>query len=208
MSDVQLLYLSLVVVTVASPGPGVMMTLDNAIAHGWRPALAGIVGLALGAALMAGLSSLGVGVLIRSSPPLFAVLKYCGVGYLFYLAGRSWLRSSPGARTSAASPASADPLQMLATGVLLQTSNPKSLLFFLSVLPQIVERHDPSSSPATRLIAAIATYCVALLLIHALYAGLAASARRWLSRPAALRWLSRLSAVVYLGFGVLMLALE
>jgi len=97
---------------------------------------------------------------------------------------------------------------ILAKGALLQTSNPKSLLFFLSVLPQVVDEQAGSISPIKQLVVAIATYCIALILVHALYAGLAAKARVWLSKPNASRLLSRISALVFLAFGVTMLTLK
>ncbi|MYM90482.1 LysE family transporter, partial [Rugamonas sp. FT82W] len=85
----------MVVFTVSSPGPGVLMTLDNAIAGGWRAAMHGVLGLALGAAAMAGLSSAGIGLLIHSSPALFQLLKYAGVAYLFHLSLKTWRRAPP-----------------------------------------------------------------------------------------------------------------
>jgi len=92
MNEAYLLFTVMAVFTVASPGPGVLMTLDNAISGGWRYAMAGVCGLALGAAVMASLSSAGVGLLVRSSPLLFGLLKYCGVAYLLYLAWKTWQR--------------------------------------------------------------------------------------------------------------------
>ncbi|KVO08593.1 hypothetical protein WJ70_02190 [Burkholderia ubonensis] len=81
-------------------------------------------------------------------------------------------------------------------GTLLQTSNPKSLLFFLSVLPQFAtDGHGNASLP--RLIAAIATYFVALVLVHATYAGIASRTKAYLGRPDASRLLSRISALTF-----------
>lgn len=220
MTDAYWLFVVMVFFTVASPGPGVLMTLDNAIANGWKAAMHGVVGLAVGAAVMAGLSSAGVGLLVRSSPPLFLLLKYCGVSYLFYLAYKTWHRApSPlGRETHAAEAGDASGSAggsagkacrgLLARGALLQTSNPKSLLFFLSVLPQVVESGEDAGVSPLRLVLAIATYCLALILVHAVYAGLAARARAWLNQPAVARVLSRLSALVFFGFGVTMLTLK
>ncbi|GGB93736.1 hypothetical protein GM672_23315 [Massilia buxea] len=211
MSNTYWLYVVMVICTVSSPGPGVLMTLDNAIANGWRASLSGVFGLALGAAMMAGLTSAGIGLLVRSSQPLFLFLKYCGVLYLFYLACITWRRE---VRRVAPGAASGHPVQpsgrwtRLVRGVLLQTSNPKSLLFFLSVLPQVV---DGTTAPAGRPLAlgvAIATYCVVLVVIHAVYAALAARARNWLSQPRAARLLSRISAAVFFAFGIMMLTLK
>ena len=83
MNNTYWIFVVMVIFTVSSPGPGVLMTLDNAIAGGWRAAMHGVFGLAIGAAVMAGLSSAGIGLLIRSSPTLFMLLKYSGVSYLF-----------------------------------------------------------------------------------------------------------------------------
>lgn len=210
------IFLVMVAFTVASPGPGVLMTLDNAIASGWRAAMQGVLGLAIGAALMAGLSAAGIGFLVRSSPALFVLLKYCGVAYLFYLAYRTWRRTPapPVAHDATPTTAAAGPAPQggerrgrMLRGALLQTSNPKALLFFLSVLPQFA-----GASAETRqqvpLALAIATYCALLIAIHGVYAGLAVRARIWLRQPRSARVLSRLSALVFCAFGLTMLALK
>lgn len=208
MGEAYWLFLVMVVFTVSSPGPGVLMTLDNAIAGGWRAAMHGVLGLALGAAVMAGLSSAGIGLLIRSSPALFQLLKYAGVAYLFYLSLKTWRRKAPaqaaqtqGRRETGAGAAR----KRLLEGALLQTSNPKSLFFFLSVLPQVAKG---AGGQPLWLVLAVATYCVVLVLVHGLYAGLAARASAWLSRPGSARLLSRLSALMFFVFGVTMLTLE
>lgn len=210
MNNTYWMFLVMVVLTVSSPGPGVLMTLDNAIATGWRSAMHGVLGLAIGAALMAGLSSAGIGLLIRSSPAAFLLLKYCGVCYLFYLACKAWGRvPAPIGQGAAAGQAQdADGCRKrLLRGALLQTSNPKSLLFFLSVLPQVAGAAGTAQQQVPVALA-IATYCMVLVVIHGIYAGLAAKARAWLSRPSAARTLSRLSALVFCAFGVAMLTLE
>ncbi len=55
------LFLILATLTVLSPGPGVVLTITNALRHGWRGALPGIFGIASGAFIVAGIcaSSLG-----------------------------------------------------------------------------------------------------------------------------------------------------
>ncbi len=207
------IFFVMVVFTVASPGPGVLMTLDNAIAGGWRAAMHGVLGLAIGAAVMAGLSAAGIGLLVRSSPTLFMLLKYCGVAYLFYLAYKAW-RRAPAPLGANCAGAAAGATQRggggrgrLLRGAILQTSNPKALLFFLSVLPQVAGAAG-SAAQQLPLALAVATYCLVLIAIHGLYAGLAASARSWLSQPGSARMLSRLSALMFCAFGVTMLALK
>jgi len=205
MHNTYWIFLVMVVFTVASPGPGVLMTLDNAIAGGWRAAMHGVLGLAIGAALMAGLSAAGIGLLIRSSPTLFLLLKYCGVGYLFYLGYKTWRRGASMAEGMA--PRANGQRNRLLRGALLQTSNPKALLFFLSVLPQFAGASGAAPQQVP-LALAVATYCMVLIAIHGLYAGLAARARIWLRQPRSARMLSRLSTLVFCAFGLAMLTLK
>ena len=213
MGEAYWFFVVMVVFTVASPGPGVLMTLDNAIAGGWRAAMHGVLGLAIGAAMMAGLCSAGIGLLIRSSQPLFLLLKYAGVAYLFYLSYKTWRRgpqAAPGPTGGAgngAERAAGAGRKRLLQGALLQTSNPKSLFFFLSVLPQAAQGAGSAAGQPLRLVLAVATYCLVLILIHALYAGLAARAGTWLSQPGTARLLSRLSALMFCAFGVTMVTL-
>ncbi|KRB83633.1 LysE family translocator [Duganella sp. Root198D2] len=206
MNNTYWMFVAMVVFTVSSPGPGVLMTLDNAIASGWRAAMHGVLGLAIGAAIMAGLSAAGIGLLVRSWPTLFLLLKYGGVGYLFYLAYRTWQREPAPIGAAGASPAKGYGRRML-RGALLQASNPKSLLFFLSVLPQVAGATGTARQQVPVALA-IATYCMVLLVIHGIYAGLASKARAWLSRRSAARTMSRLSALVFCAFGATMLSLQ
>ncbi|WP_227817692.1 LysE family translocator [Nitrogeniibacter aestuarii] len=210
MAEHYIPFLLMVVLTVASPGPGVLMTIDNSLALGWRMSMSGVVGLALGAAIMAAASSAGVGLLIHSSAYLFTLLKSLGIGYLFYLAYRTWHREPRIILqvTAQHTHEALDPQEnqrILLRGAMLQTSNPKSLGFFLSVLPQFVGEHDSLEAAAGPLLIAIATYCVALIAVHAVYAGVAAKARRWLARPGSAHAVSRASSVAFFLFGLTLL---
>jgi len=215
MIDNYLPFVMMVIVTVASPGPGVLMTLDNTLSSGWRYSMYGVVGLALGAAVMAGLTVAGLGLLIRSSPTLFYLVKYGGIGYLFYLAYKTWHRVPRCQKASRQPEGVLDPLvingtpwSLLAHGVLLQTSNPKSLLFFLSVLPQAVDGHGAPADATIRLAIAITTYCIALIAVHTAYVGLAHRARPWFDSPNTSRLVSRISATVFAAFGITILSVK
>ena len=76
------LFLILATLTVLSPGPGVVLTLSNALRHGWSGALPGILGIALGAFIVAGLSASSVGLILATSATAFTVLKFVGALYL------------------------------------------------------------------------------------------------------------------------------
>lgn len=69
------LFLITSALTVATPGPGVLMTLTSAIRYGLRTAVYVILGTATGTIVMAAISSTGLGLLIAPLPPLTKPLK-------------------------------------------------------------------------------------------------------------------------------------
>jgi threonine/homoserine/homoserine lactone efflux protein len=168
----------------------------------------GVCGLAMGATLMASLSVLGLGVLVSAHTLLLAALKVAGAVYLLYLAQGAWNRhrsaggpapQAGGARTWPVAP-------LLGKGFWLQTSNPKPILFFLTVLPQVAMDGSSQTLSAWRTAGAIATYALVLLMIHGSLAAVATRARPWLTSPTATRLLGRASAVLFVCFAGLLLA--
>lgn len=93
------LWLTLLVACVVisfTPGAGAINTMGNALNHGFRRAIWGILGQQAALILHIAIVALGVGVLVASSPVLFNVIRYAGAAYLAYLGLRLILqRPSP-----------------------------------------------------------------------------------------------------------------
>ena len=79
-----------------TPGPNMTYLALLAARHGRRPGYAAVVGVAVGLGVLGLLASLGLATLLQSSPPLYGVLRWGGVAYLLYLAGRPGMKTSPG----------------------------------------------------------------------------------------------------------------
>ncbi|MET0486703.1 MAG: LysE family translocator [Candidatus Rokuibacteriota bacterium] len=173
-----------------SPGPAVMQVVGHSMSNGWRPAQASILGIFAANALYCALSVLGLGALILAAPSLFEVLKWCGVFYLAWL-GVKALRAAvrPGAPLPA--PAlHARPRALFRQSFVLQGANPKSVLYFCTLLP--VFAGDAEGAPlriaVLGLVATVMEYPVLLG-----YSLLAASASRWFRGSAGRRVLDGLS---------------
>ena len=82
------LFLITSALTVATPGPGVLMTLTSSIRYGLRTAVYVILGTATGTVVMAAISSTGLGILIATSPAAYEVIKGLGALYMVYLGVR------------------------------------------------------------------------------------------------------------------------
>ncbi len=81
----------------------------------------------------------------------------------------------------------------------LQLTNPKVIIFFLSILPQFI---DPAADYRWQFCLLVASYGVLVLLIHTVYALGAGRARLWLASERGGRWVRRLGGSVFVGFGV------
>lgn len=190
------LFLLMATATVFSPGPGVVMTLTNALRYGMRGTFGGILGIAVGALIVAAISATSLGVLLAASALAFTVLKFLGAAYLVYLGIRLW-RAPPFQF--------AEPLAHEASfgkrfleGLSLQLTNPKAIFFFLSVFPQFI---DPQQSYPMQFASLVLTYSSLVVVIHSLYAVFAKRARGWLTSERGGRTVNKAAAATFVFFG-------
>jgi threonine/homoserine/homoserine lactone efflux protein len=195
--------------TVASPGPGVLLTLTNAMQFGMTRALFGIVGIAFGAITMATISASSIGLIVASSAAAFTALKYLGAMYLVYLGWKVWFSAAarqqigpqvfkPGSNTKMY-------LTSWWEGTSLQFTNPKSLLFFMSILPQFI---DGSDRYVNQVAVLIVTYSLLVIAIHCGYGLAARQARQLFSSPRALVIVRRASGACFMAFGLTLATVE
>jgi threonine/homoserine/homoserine lactone efflux protein len=159
-----------------TPGPAVMQVIGHSMSNGWRASQASILGIFAANALYCALSVLGLGAVILAAPSLFEVIKWCGVCYLGWL-GLKALRS--GFRAGAPPPAPtlrARPLTLFRQSFVLQGANPKSVLYFCTLLP--VFAGDAEGAPLRiAVLGLVATSMEYPVLLG--YSLLASQASRW-----------------------------
>ncbi|MEH3023583.1 MAG: LysE family translocator [Pseudomonas oryzihabitans] len=197
------LYLLLCSLTIASPGPGVLFTIDNALSLRWRGALPGILGVVLGMLAVASLASTALGALISSSPGILLGLQWLAALYLGWL-GLVRLRGSAATATPSGAPSAPDrPGRLVLQGLLVSATNPKLLVFFLALFPPFLDTRHPVLPQITLL---VATFCGLSLLIHCGYAQLAAVLGRRFASGGLVATLNRTAGGIFLSFAVLLLA--
>jgi threonine/homoserine/homoserine lactone efflux protein len=133
------LYIPAVLVMVLTPGPAIFFTLNQSLAYGRRGGFATAAGLISGTIILFTCASLGLTVILRASAVAYDLLKVAGAGYLVYLG----IRAIVAARDSqfvAAADADSSLLQHYLRGLATELLNPKAAMFYLSVLPQFVNR--------------------------------------------------------------------
>jgi len=190
------LFLLMATVTVLSPGPGVVMTLTNSLRYGLKGTFGGILGIAVGALVVAAISATSLGVLLATSALAFTALKFVGAAYLIYLGVRAW-RAPPFQFTEQGAHEASFAKRFL-EGLSLQLTNPKAIFFFLSLFPQFI---DPSRNYAAQFSALVLTYSSLVVVIHCTYAFFARRSKNWLSSEKGSRAVGKAGGVTFAFFG-------
>lgn len=194
-------YFVLATFTVFSPGPGVVMTLTNALSYGLKGAFGGILGISVGALVIATASATGLGALFAGSAVAFGIMKLVGACYLGYLGIRLW--RSPAFVFMEETDREAGFKRNFLKGVTLQFTNPKVIFFFLSVLPQFIDRE---ANFALQFAVMALTYGMLIIVIHSLYALGARQTRVWLTSEAGGRAINRVGGTLFVVFALLLAA--
>jgi threonine/homoserine/homoserine lactone efflux protein len=120
-----------------TPGPGVIYIVTRSLSQGRSAGFASVAGIALGNSVNAAAAALGLAAVLATSALLYAVLKYLGAAYLFYLAYQLFQQAD--ATTRASAPPPSRPLHVFRDGIVVAVLNPKTALFYAALLPQFVD---------------------------------------------------------------------
>ena len=136
------LFLTAAIVLAASPGPGMLYVLARSLRGGRRAGLASSGGTALGGLGHVVAAAFGLSVLLATSATAFSVVKYAGAAYLVYLGIRTLIAGKEAAEEAPGGGGAA--WGALRQGITTEVFNPKTALFFLSFLPQFINREAPA----------------------------------------------------------------
>lgn len=183
---------------VATPGPGIAAIIARSLAHGFKGAPAFVAGFVVGDLLWFGIAATGLAALARTAATVFVVIKWAGVAYLLFLAWKLW--TAPAERVEVAS---SDERQhgwrAFVASLMLTLANPKAILFFLALLPTVV---DLASMNGLRFVEISLAIMIVLPTVLFTYVFLAARARQLFTTPRAVRRLNRSSGVAMAGAAV------
>ena len=172
------LFVAAALVLLVVPGPSVLYIVARSIEGGRTAGLVSVLGVQTGAILHIAFATLGLSAILASSAVAFSVVKWLGAAYLVWLGLRQIFGRDEGDDEVAVGPARLS--RVFSQGVLVNTLNPKTALFFLAFLPQFV---DPSRGAAwTQILLLGATFVILALCSDGLYALLSGTAGGWLRR--------------------------
>jgi threonine/homoserine/homoserine lactone efflux protein len=131
-------FLTAAILLAIAPGPGMLYVLARALGGGRREGLFSALGTLFGGMAHVFAAAAGVSIILAKSAVAFAAVKYLGAAYLCFLGIRMMREAGNNDGVSVAElPRRRNPFWQ---GVLTEVLNPKTALFFLSFIPQFVDR--------------------------------------------------------------------
>ena len=177
--------------------------LSKSIALGPRKTLPAMAGCLFGLIILLLTSAVGLGVLLTAHHHLFNLLKYAGAAYLVFLGYQSWHHKNGLPASGQQSNQDTRGSRLFTKGLFVGISNPKLLLFGVSFMPQFIDMSRPLYQQYAII---IATFVFFELSWYFVYCSSGEKIIRALSAKNAAAIFNKSIAVIFLGFGISMLA--
>jgi threonine/homoserine/homoserine lactone efflux protein len=196
-----LTYSAALAIAAAIPGPGVAALVGQSLGGNLRSAFAFLADLALGDVTYLCVAVAGLAAIAKLFAGVFIVIKCLSGLYLLYIAYTFWTRRAGLSNVRATRERTG--VRAFFAGYAITLSNPKTVVFYLALLPSVLDLGRVGS------IEWVALSILTVLILFAVltpYAVLANRARAMMSRLAALMRLNRAAAgIIGLAGGVILL---
>lgn len=187
-----LIFALALLVASGSPGPSTAALVARVLVNGWRDVAPFVAAMLLGELVWLSCAVAGLAAIAEKFHWAFLAIKYFGVAYLLFLAWQMWTAPVAVGERSLAT-GSRSTVRMFFAGIALTLGNPKIMLFYLALLPAIVDLDGMTISSWLKL---AATMLAVLTFVYLGYIALASRARAMLRSPFAVRVTNRIGAGV------------
>ncbi|NIX75708.1 LysE family translocator [Microvirga terricola] len=190
-----LVFSTALLIAAASPGPGIAAIVARVLGRGTKGAVAFTAGVAIGDVVWLTFAIVGLAALAQTFHEVFLVIKWAGIAYLLYIAYKLWTAPAV-AREVEANEVYEHPAKLFLGGLAVTMGNPKVMVFYLALLPTILDLTKVTMLGYVELVAA--TLAVLTVVLGA-YIVLAARARRLFTSAKAIKALNRTTGTVMAG---------
>ena len=188
------------IVLIVIPGPSVLFVIGRSLALGRIGGLLSVVGNAIGMIPLVTAVALGIGAIVAQSVVVFTIIKFAGALYLVYLGVQAIRHRADAATAVNGDVAPRSHWRQLGEGFIVGVTNPKTIAFFVAVLPQFVD-YTAGSIPL-QLFELGVVFVVLALLCDSIWALAASAARNWFARsPKRASHLAATGGVMMIGLG-------
>lgn len=202
-----LLYLTVALIAIVSPGPAVLLAINNSIIYDLKATAFSSLGNIIGLFVLSSAAMLGLGVMLKTSAILFAAFKILGACYLIYIGikqfrafGNIFQQVELDHRKR-----KAQDVKIFQKGFLVCITNPKPIIFFTALFPQFINPEAPLLEQFF-----ILTLTFMMLSFSTLmgYAYFAKRLKAWFLTSQRASWFNRAVGAIFIALGLGLLGLE
>ena len=181
-------------IAAGSPGPSIAALIARVLTRGARDVLPFLAAMWFGEMVWLSLAVLGLAAIAETFHYVFVAIKWIGVAYLLYLAYRMW--TAPSDTSGGALPEAGSARKLFFTGLTVTLGNPKIMMFYVALLPTIIDINAVTVSGWAELVIVMFAVLVVVDLAWVLFAS---KARLLLKSSRAVRFANRTSAGLMAG---------
>jgi threonine/homoserine/homoserine lactone efflux protein len=161
-----LLFVGVYLAATATPGPGVAALVARVLGQGLGGIAPFVAGFVVGDLIWFGVAATGLAVLAHQFAGVFTAIRWAGVAYLLYLAWNMWRAPARSADVGLVARGSSGWRLFFGT-LSLTLGNPKVIVFFLSIMPLVVDFDAINAATALEIAATMICVLSAVLLTYA-----------------------------------------
>lgn len=145
------------------PGPDYIAVVTLALTRGSRKAMLFALGLCSGLIFHILLAGTGLGLILKTNPESYQIVRFLGLSYLIFLGTKSivsYFKKNSERSQSFDTPNA----QLYRQGILMNVLNPKVTIFFLSFFPQFMINNNVFTLGAIFILQALALFYLTIVL--------------------------------------------
>ncbi len=204
--EIQLLPSYLIAITLLTITPGVdtMLIIRNSARGGWKDGVVSSFGICSGLFIHAGISALGISIILMQTAWAFSGLKLMGACYLIWLGISNWKSILQKKQLIVKDNLSTEGssfkcMRSLREGFLSNVLNPKTAIFYMAFFPQFI---NPSQSAVVQSLILAGFHFIIAMIWQSFLALSINKAKNWLQQPRVNQIFGGLtgSVMIFLGF--------
>lgn len=184
-----LIFAGALLVAAGSPGPSIAALVARVISKGFRDVFPFLAAMWIGEAIWLSMAVFGLAFVAQTFHLAFVIVKWVGVAYLAWLAWKMW--TAPVAVGDSDMPREDSPAKLFLAGMAVTLGNPKIMMFYLALLPTIIDLGSVTMLGWAEL---TLTMAIVLIAIDLTWVLAASQARKLLRSERAMRIANRVSA--------------
>ncbi|MFJ5763908.1 LysE family translocator [Lysinibacillus sp. NPDC093210] len=198
------MFTAVALMIVMVPGVDSLLVLKNTIIHGKKAGFFTMVGIILALVVWTTLAVLGLATIISKSMVVFLAIKYAGAAYLIYLGIQSWRARAQNMILQEELPLQVEAeknvsLSCMTQGITTDLLNPKTLLLYVTLMPQFIQPNFNINSQLIVLAGILIALSIVWLGIVILVMNVI---RKWFMKQTVQAIFNKITGVMLVGIGI------